>query len=146
MLTDIFTMSGFKPVVRLNVGDQLRAIGFPKREAMSGLVRVKATTVGKGKGEEYTGYVTVEGNQNSVYVESVDHLVFPENVWFDNPKKKYPRYDVYPRYDDVFTPEVRILQCVFQTTSKYILLVWIWLLYNIHSSIPMGKSMVQHTL
>lgn len=50
VLTDIFEMKGFKPVVRLQIGDQVRTIGFPKREPTSGLVRVKATTVGHKTG------------------------------------------------------------------------------------------------
>lgn len=78
VLTDIFEMNNFRPVVRLNVGDQVRAIGFPRKEAKSGLVRVKATTVGHKDGKEYTGYVTVEGNQNSVYLVTCEVLNFPE--------------------------------------------------------------------
>ncbi|CAD7930588.1 unnamed protein product [Amoebophrya sp. A25] len=78
VLTDIFEMKDFRPVVRLNVGDQVRAIAFPRKESKSGLIRVKAVTVGHKTGKEYTGYVTVEGNQNSVYLESCEHLVFPD--------------------------------------------------------------------
>jgi hypothetical protein len=81
-MTDIFEMANFRPVVRLNVGDHVRAIGFPKKEAKSGLVRVKATTVGhkNADGKESTGFVTVEGNQNSVYLQTCDEIVFPEDV------------------------------------------------------------------
>jgi len=82
VLTDIFEMKSFKPIVRLNVGDQVRAIGFPRRGPKSGLLRVKATTVGHKKdpqGKEFTGFVTVEGNQNSVYLETCEQLEFPED-------------------------------------------------------------------
>eukprot|EP00392_Amoebophrya_sp_AT5.2_P005734 g5744.t1 len=78
VLTDIFEMKEFRPVVRLNVGEQVRAIGFPRKEGKSGLIRVKAVTVGHKSGKEYTGFVTVEGNQNSVYLETCDSLRFPE--------------------------------------------------------------------
>ncbi len=83
VLTNIFSMKNFRPVARLNVGDYVRAIGFPRREPQSGLLRVKATTVGLKKDSSgamvvSTGYVTVEGNQNSVYLEQTENLVFPE--------------------------------------------------------------------
>jgi len=77
VLTDIFEMKNFKAVIRLNVGDQIRAIGFPRREDGSGLLRVRGRTVGKKAGSEFTGFVTVEGNQNSVYLENCESLVMP---------------------------------------------------------------------
>jgi hypothetical protein len=61
----------------------VRAIGFPRKEAISGLVRVKAITVGNqkaGDNGEFVGYVTVEGNQNSVYLQPSDKLVFPDDL------------------------------------------------------------------
>lgn len=85
VLTDIFEMKGFKPVVRLQIGDQVRTIGFPKREPTSNLVRVKAITVGHKTGKDFVGYVTVEGNQNSVYLEPVDELIFPETECESSP-------------------------------------------------------------
>jgi len=83
VLTDVFEMTNFKPVCRLVKGDQVRAIGFPRKEAISGLVRVKAITVGNkkaGESGEFVGYVTVEGNQNSVYLQPTDKLTFPEDI------------------------------------------------------------------
>lgn len=91
VLTDIFEMNNFRPLVRLNVGDQVRAIGFPRKEGKSGLVRVKATTVGHKDGKEFTGFVTVEGNQNSVYLESCETLKFPEE-----PKKAEEEEEAKP--------------------------------------------------
>ncbi|CAD7934890.1 unnamed protein product [Amoebophrya sp. A120] len=79
VLTDIFEMKAFRPVVRLTVGDQVRAIAFPRKEATSGLIRVKAVTVGHKSGKDYTGFVTVEGNQNSVYLETCEALIFPDD-------------------------------------------------------------------
>lgn len=78
VMTDIFEMNNFRAVVRLKAGDQVRAIGFPRKEAKSGLVRVKCVTVGRKDGKEYTGFVTVEGNQSSVYLKSVETLAFAE--------------------------------------------------------------------
>jgi hypothetical protein len=91
VLTDIFEMTNFKPVCRLNKGDQVRAIGFPRKEAISGLVRVKAITVGNqkaGDNGEFVGYVTVEGNQNSVYLQPSDKLVFPDDLEQEQKEKE----------------------------------------------------------
>jgi len=90
VLTDKFEMSaGFKPLARLKVNEKVRAIGFPMREGISKLIRVKAVTLNPKNAK--CGYVTVEGNQGSAYLEACT-LDIPEEEEEkdepDSPKKE----------------------------------------------------------
>lgn len=105
VLTNIFEMNNFRPVARLNVGDQVRAIGFPRKEGKSGLLRVKATTVNYKGGAEFTGYVTVEGNQSSVYLETCETLNFPDPPTSDEEKPEEKKGEEEKKAEEKATEE-----------------------------------------
>lgn len=69
VFTDDFSMTNVKVIRRLKVGDKLRCLQYPKIEDKSGLLRMQAVSLDENK---TTGWVTIKGNQGSMYVVDCD--------------------------------------------------------------------------
>jgi len=71
VFTGDFSMENVKVIRRLKVGDTLRCLQYPRLEEKSGLLRMQAASCDDNK---TVGWVTIRGNQGSVYVADCDML------------------------------------------------------------------------